>query len=215
MTTPKKRRAMGSHQSATTGDDVWLTPKSVLDALGPFDLDPCAAPIESNWPTARTHYRLPDDGLSLSWSGRVWCNPPYSNAWRWLSRLADHDHGTALIFARTETEGFQSVVWGRATAVLFLAGRLTFHHRSGARAKANSGAPSCLVAYGSADASALATSGLPGALVTAWDARTVAAEPILDFRDGAIVGRCGICGKTTDALPCPHCLLDDERTEDE
>lgn len=161
-------KAMGSHQCATTGDDVWLTPPHVLEALGPFDLDPCGAPTEANWTTAQHHYRLPDDGLSLPWHGRVWCNPPYSNVWRWLDRLANHGTGTALIFARTETAGFQAHVWGRATAVLFLAGRLTFHHRDGSKAAANSGAPSCLVAYGADDAGRLAGSGLPGAFVHSW-----------------------------------------------
>ncbi|SDT83842.1 hypothetical protein SAMN04488548_1051, partial [Gordonia westfalica] len=66
----------------------------------------------------------------------MWCNPPYSNVWRWLDRLANHGTGTALIFARTETAGFQAQVWRRATAVLFLEGRLTFHHRDGSKAAA-------------------------------------------------------------------------------
>jgi hypothetical protein len=170
---------MGSHQCATTGDDVWLTPRHILEALGPFDLDPCAAPPEANWPTATTHYRLPDDGLSQPWSGRVWCNPPYSNVWRWLDRLAEHGSGTALIFARTETAGFQTHVWGKADAILFLAGRLTFHHRDGSKAAANSGAPSCLVAYGMDDAMRLALCGLPGALVTGWSAEVDEQQPTL------------------------------------
>ncbi|SDT85680.1 DNA N-6-adenine-methyltransferase [Gordonia westfalica] len=170
---------MGSHQCATTGDDVWLTPPHVLDALGPFDLDPCAAPAEANWTTARHHYRLPDDGLTLPWEGRVWCNPPYSNVWRWLDRLANHGTGTALIFARTETAGFQAQVWRRATAVLFLEGRLTFHHRDGSKAAANSGAPSCLVAYGTDDAGRLLDSGLPGAFVHGWSITAVDDQPSL------------------------------------
>ena len=86
-------KAMGSHQCASTGTDVWLTPRHILDALGPFDLDPCAAPVEANWKTARVHYRLPDDGLTKPWLGRVWCNPPYSNVWRWLDKLAFHGSG--------------------------------------------------------------------------------------------------------------------------
>jgi hypothetical protein len=34
---------MGSHHSAAAGTHVWLTPPHVVDALGPFDLDPCAS----------------------------------------------------------------------------------------------------------------------------------------------------------------------------
>lgn len=174
-------KAMGSHQCASTGTDVWLTPRHILDALGPFDLDPCAAPVEANWKTARVHYRLPDDGLTKPWLGRVWCNPPYSNVWRWLDKLAFHGSGTALVFARTETAGFQAHVWGKAASILFLSGRLTFHHSDGSKAAANSGAPSCLVAYGRRDATILANSGLPGAYVDRWWPLGVDDDPTLDF----------------------------------
>nr|WP_239652141.1 phage N-6-adenine-methyltransferase [Mycobacterium sp. UM_NZ2] len=151
------------------GTDIWLTPRHILDALGPFDLDPCAAPDPKVWPTARNHIRLPDDGLACHWSGRVWCNPPYGmQAWEWLKKLANHGHGTALIFARTETAGFVETVWRSATAVLFLHGRLHFHHPDGTRAVANAGAPSCLVAYGRRDADLLEASGLPGTYVPGW-----------------------------------------------
>lgn len=149
--------------------DVWLTPRHILDALGAFDLDPCAAPDPTLWPTAREHITLPRDGLSEPWHGRVWCNPPYNqHAYLWLERLALHGTGTALIFARTETTGFVEHVWNAADAVLFLHGRLHFHHADGTRAKANSGAPSCLVAYGWRDAARLANCGLRGTFLSDW-----------------------------------------------
>lgn len=72
---------------------------------------------------------------------------------------------TALIFARTETEGFVEQVWKKATAVRFLYGRLHFHHPDGTRARANSGAPSVLVAYGAEDAARLATCTIPGQFI--------------------------------------------------
>ena len=163
------RRAMGSHHSHRMGTDIWLTPRHILDALGPFDLDPCSAPDPDLWPTARRHYTLPTDGLSEPWEGRVWLNPPYGQrAWAWLDRLADHRHGTALIFARTETAGFVEQVWQKADALLFLHGRLYFHRPDGTRAEANSGAPSVLIAYGAEDVERLRFSGLDGSLVWGW-----------------------------------------------
>lgn len=39
----------------TIGHPEWLTPRNIVDALGPFDLDPCA-PIVRPWPTAVQHY---------------------------------------------------------------------------------------------------------------------------------------------------------------
>lgn len=159
---------MGSHQSHRAQTTTWLTPPNIIEALGPFDLDPCA---HADWPTARERYVLPTDGLQNPWAGRVWLNPPYSNeAWTWLGRLAEHGSGTALVFARTETAGFAAQVWGKAEAVLFLHGRLHFHHADGTRAKANAGAPSCLVAYGQLDAYRLRNSGLTGTYVSNMEA---------------------------------------------
>ena len=159
----KKVRAMGSHHSHKAGTTTWLTPLNIVRALGDFDLDPCGYP---GWDTARNLICLPQDGFSSDWYGRVWLNPPYGNeAWKWLDKLSNHGNGTALIFARTETEGFVSQVWNKATALRFLHGRLHFHYPSGERAKANSGAPSVLVAYGDYDAQALESTSLPGTYV--------------------------------------------------
>jgi hypothetical protein len=98
---------------------------------------------------AKQHYTVEDSGLHRPWHGYVWCNPPYgAEAALWLARLAEHGDGMALIFARTETEAFTKHVWARARSLLFLTGRLHFHHVDGTRAGANSGAPSVLVAYG-------------------------------------------------------------------
>ena len=141
--------AMGSHQSARAETTTWLTPPHITDELGPFDLDPCAAPSPRPWSTAERMIELPEDGLNAAWDGYVWCNPPYSfAAWEWLDKLADHGNGIALVFARTETAGFVRTVWQRADAVKFIWSRLHFHYPDGRRADANSGAPSVLVAYG-------------------------------------------------------------------
>lgn len=142
---------------------TWLAPPSIVNALGPFDLDPCAAP---GWPTARRQYLLPQDGLVLPWSGRVWLNPPYGRqAGPWLQKLSEHGCGTALIFARTDTSWWFKSVWGAADALLFLRGRIFFHLPDGRRSRYSGGAPSVLAAYGREDMDRLAASGLRGALV--------------------------------------------------
>ena len=159
------RKGIGSHQSANMLKDEWLTPPRIIKALGEFDLDPCA-PVTPPWRTAAKHYTVVDDGLAQEWDGRVWCNPPYGlEAAEWLSKLADHGDGIALIFARTETKMFFDFVWGKASAVLFLYGRLHFHHINGDKAKANAGAPSVLVAYGQDNVTALRRSEIQGKLI--------------------------------------------------
>lgn len=166
---------IGGHQSANMKNDEWLTPPEVLQALGQFDLDPCS-PIKRPWDTATVHYSVLDNGLAQPWQGRVFVNPPYGReAAKWLERLADHGDGIGLIFARTETEMFQRQVWDRADAILFLAGRLHFHFVDGTRASANSGAPSCLIAYGQKNVQALMQSGLPGNVVQGWRSTKTAA----------------------------------------
>ena len=139
---------MSGHTSHGNGDNVWLTPPGLIKALGYVDLDPCAAD-DRPWPTAYRHFVKADDGLSKQWNGFVYVNPPYdAEAGRWLSRLADHGNGIALIFARTETEAFHSQLWDRADALFFFRGRLFFHYPDGRRAPHNAGAPSVLAAYG-------------------------------------------------------------------
>ncbi len=162
------RRGIGGHQSASAVTETWLTPPGILGALGPFDLDPCAAPEPRPWATAAEHYTWPrQDGLALPWgTKRVWLNPPYGKAMgTWMGKLARHGRGTALIFARTETDAFFNYVWEEADALLFLKGRLHFHLPDGTRAKLNGGAPSVLCAYGREDAERLMESGLDGAFV--------------------------------------------------
>lgn len=161
----RPRAAIGSHESAVGGTDEWLTPPWVVEALGPFDLDPCS-PIKRPWDTAATHYNIQDDGLRQTWEGRVWMNPPYAHSAKWLHRLAEHGTGTALIFARTETGLWFDHVWPRATALLFIKGRLKFHLSDGRPAKNAAGAPSVLVAYGERDADVLRSCSIPGRWVS-------------------------------------------------
>lgn len=158
--------AMGNHQSARMLKDEWLTPPEILTALGAFDLDPCA-PLARPWDIAKRHYTIREDGLKQEWHGRVWCNPPYGlEAVQWLARCAKHGNAIALIFARTETKMFFEHIWGKADAVLFIEGRLYFHHVCGAKARANSGAPSVLVAYGAENANVLRRCSIPGKFIS-------------------------------------------------
>lgn len=144
----------------------WLTPRPIVEALGEFDLDPCGAPGHE---LAKVTYQIDNgqDGLSLPWTGRVWCNPPYGKeAVPFMRRMAEHGCGTALIFARTETAMFFESVWERASGILFLRGRVKFGHENGDMAKFPASVPSCLVSYGSGDAKILAECGINGKFVT-------------------------------------------------
>lgn len=157
-----KYNGMGTHESSNMKTDEWLTPPEIINALGIFDLDQCS-PINRPWDTAKKHYNIKDDGLNKNWEGRVWCNPPYGKYTKiWLNKLAKHNKGTALIFARTETKMFFDEVWNKASSILFIEKRLCFYDVNGNRAKANAGAPSCLIGYGEYDSIILKNSGIKG-----------------------------------------------------
>lgn len=82
-----------------------------------------------------------------------------------MRKMAWHNHGIALIFARTDTRCWHRYVFPVATALLFVEGRPHFHHADGNRARANCGAPVALVAYGAMAGERLAESDIPGRLV--------------------------------------------------
>ena len=150
-----KGKSAGGHEKPVRGNtNEWHTPVHILDALGPFDLDP-AMPGSS-------------DGLTKPWRGFVWLNPPYGpEVGLWLFRLARHGNGIAIVYARTETKWFQREIWSKADALLFLHNRIKFV-KNGIEAKGNAGAPSVLVAYGNNAKQRLLECDLRGTYIDEW-----------------------------------------------
>jgi hypothetical protein len=150
--------------NTATGKDEWLTPPSIIKACGEFDLDPCS-PIVRPWATAKHHFTIEDDGLQKEWFGRVWCNPPYGElAGRFLNKCARHGNAVGLVFTRCETEWFYKSIWDKADALLFIKGRLRFHHVTGEPG----GSPGCgsvLIAYGQNNVEALQACSIPGKFI--------------------------------------------------
>lgn len=158
---------LGSHQATVGRSQNHITPRWILDRLGPFELDPCAADPRP-WNCAIENRT--SDGLSQPWRGRVWLNPPFDRyvVGEWIERLARHGAGTALLHARTEAGWFEPC-WRSASAILFMADRIKFCRPDGSEQPANSGAPPVLVAFGAKDLAALRESDIAGALVTGWE----------------------------------------------
>lgn len=164
----EQERRDGFAHDNDIGKEEWLTPPHILNALGPFDLDPCSPPDERRpWPTAAKHLTVYDNGLTQPWAGRVWCNPPYGReCGNFLARMADHGNGIALTFARTDTKMFQEQVFPHATAMLFLKGRLQFCDFKGKPSQNSAGAPSVLIAYGRSNHETLKNCGIAGYFVS-------------------------------------------------
>ncbi len=101
--------------------DHWFTPPdfyAALDREFVFTFDPC--PLMSD-----------ESGLLTAWSGRVFCNPPYSKIPEFIKRALWHLHtgvveiAVFLIPARTDTAWFHDFIYGKAE-VRFVRGRLRF-----------------------------------------------------------------------------------------
>ena len=101
-------------QSMLTKDDYY-TPPHVFEALAlRFDLDVCAPPGGVSWLPADRFYTFEDDGLTKPWEGRVWMNPPYSQATAWVRRFIDHGHGIALV--GHAKSAWHPLLWEKADA---------------------------------------------------------------------------------------------------
>src|SRR5260221_5210740 len=160
---------LGSHQKSIELSQNYITPKWILDRLGEFDLDPCAADPRP-WGCAETNWT--SHGLDRPWFGTVYLNPPFSRyqVGEWISRLAEHGNGVALLHARTEAEWFEPC-WRSASMILFMADRIKFCKADGTEHSANSGAPPVLVGFGASGAARLERCTIPGALVKVWQWR--------------------------------------------
>ena len=68
----------GDQRFTLQEDDLWCRAKAGAEA---WDLD-VAACEESH--LAKKYFTKADDGLTKRWTGRVWCNPPFSDIEPWL-----------------------------------------------------------------------------------------------------------------------------------
>lgn len=147
---------MKKHYKIVGDTDTWITPKYITEALGEFDLDPCAH-TDMPWQHAKRQFTIEDDGLRQEWTGRVWLNPPFNRFQieRWMKKMVEHENGIMLISAACETERFYKYVWGNACGVLFMDHRPYFRLPDGSKGKSNSGQTICLIAYDDANLEAL------------------------------------------------------------
>lgn len=116
----------GMFSSAT---DEWPTPQGFFDALNAefgFELDVCATPENAKCPK---YFTREDDGLSQTWSGVCWMNPPYGRQIAvWVKKAYESAQNGAtvvcLLPSRTDTAWFHDYcVKGE---VRFIRGRLKF-----------------------------------------------------------------------------------------
>lgn len=147
--------------------DTWLTPRYILDHLGPFDLDPCAASENPNW-VARRFFTKGNDGLSVGWSGRVFMNPPFSNTVPWLQKHSEYGNGISLVPATVESRVWRSHVWPKAKVILLLHGRTRFCNPDGSSTQGRPRRSIALIAWADEDARILEAAPFAGVVLKHW-----------------------------------------------
>ncbi len=139
-------------------NDILKTPQYIIDALGPFDLDPCAGKDTNigkvNWWNGRG-----ENGLKREWSGFVWCNPPFLYKEIWIKRMLKHNNGILLLPERGSAPWFGPLA-ERAGAYFVMGKKINF---VGGSSSNNIG--SVLFPFGSEAISRIEKSDLPGLLV--------------------------------------------------
>ena len=117
-----------SHKS-----DEWETPQWLFDlynAIYHFDLDACATPQNAK---CQKYYTKEDNGLECEWEGSVWCNPPYSEAAKWVEKAVESVENeecetvVMLLPVRTDTKWFHDYICLHDVHIDFLKGRLRFN----------------------------------------------------------------------------------------
>lgn len=138
------------NRTSFTGNNEWYTPSEYIDAarvvLGDFDLDPASSLIANETVGAKAIYTEDDDGLSLSWHGSVWLNPPYAQpAIGQFIEKACHefesgavDRMIVLTHNYTDTRWFQQAAH-EADAICFTKGRIRFESPTGEKAAPTQG----------------------------------------------------------------------------
>lgn len=139
------RKVLGTdsaHVSRATGVPEWYTPSEYIEAarsvMGGIDLDPASSEVAQRTVKAQRFLSIADDGLAVSWSGRVFLNPPYSTelvaafSGKLCAHIAGGEVSQAILLTNnaTETQWYQAAIM-HATALCLPAGRIKFNDETG------------------------------------------------------------------------------------
>ena len=106
----------------------WYTPEWIFDKLKlEFDIDVCAPEGGIDYIPAKKHFSIKDDGLIQKWEGKVWCNPPFCEASKWMKRFHEHGNGVALVPV-SKTRWFDRFIEDPKARIEILPSTLLFLH---------------------------------------------------------------------------------------
>lgn len=134
--------AVRAHVANNSGNNEWYTPAKYIDlareVMGGIDCDPATSEIANQTVKAKTIFTAENDGLTQTWRGRVWMNPPYAQplindfaeAVSAKFKSGEIDQACILVNNATETQWFQRML-SVASAVCFPKTRIKFFDPQG------------------------------------------------------------------------------------
>ena len=114
--------------------DEHYTPRKLFIELGlQFDLDVASPHNQPNSEAIKWFCKCCHDGLTETWFGNVWMNPPYSSPTPWVEKFVNHGQGITLL---PVTRGkWWDLIWNAADAVVPLAYNYKFERPDGLASK--------------------------------------------------------------------------------
>jgi ParB family chromosome partitioning protein len=71
-----------AHVAHNSGENEWYTPPAFIEAarrtMGSIDTDPASSGLANKIVGAKEYFTIEDDGLTKTWAGNVWMNPPFA-----------------------------------------------------------------------------------------------------------------------------------------
>jgi ParB family chromosome partitioning protein len=135
---------------ANSGDFEWYTPAEYIlmarNVLGAIDLDPASSEVANRTVQAARFFSSETNGLSQSWDGRVWMNPPYTYPLisQFSEKLVEEylaGRVTAAVVLTndcTDTGWFHTLATA-SSALCFLRGRIRFVRLDGEKSTPTQG----------------------------------------------------------------------------
>lgn len=125
-----------SMHSKLTGNAENYTPAPIIDkvraVLGNIDLDPASCEMAQETVQAKEYYTKEDDGLSMSWKGCIFLNPPYGMPQireftdKLIDSLPNIDSAILLTNDQTDTLWWQKCA-KNAQVICMPSGRISFY----------------------------------------------------------------------------------------
>jgi phage N-6-adenine-methyltransferase len=134
-----------NHRAQGTGENEWFTPEEHIMAaracLEAIDVDPASHAKAQEFIKAKKFFTKKDDGLTKSWVGRVWLNPPYTQpdielfTDKLISEVGNGNTAEAIMLTHnyTDTAWFHKAA-NASERICFTRGRIAFVGMDGVKA---------------------------------------------------------------------------------